>query len=146
MSCAPFPDQSAFIQHAYDGSAVAIAPDFDPAIFDPASDIGVFRREIIRRGFACRAGLLGRGRRRINDMETKGDGMFAKSAVRHGRTGAFGDQPLRCQSQRDAVGLRSRHLANGFIARMLVQLNVIAGEIRLAARMNPGASQREQAL
>src|SRR3954464_15654604 len=65
VSCAPFPNQSAFIQHSYDGSAVAITPDFDPAIFDPASDIGVFLSEIIRLGFSCFDGLLGCWRRRI---------------------------------------------------------------------------------
>jgi len=94
VSCAPFPNQSALIQYSYDGSAVAITPNFDPAIFNPASDIGIFFSEVIRRDFSCFDGPLGRWRRRIDQMEAKGNGMFAKSVVRHGWTGAFGDQSL----------------------------------------------------
>src|SRR5215213_4035808 len=94
VSCAPFPNQSAFIQNSYDGCAVAIPPDFDPPIFDPASDIGVLFSEAITRGVLRFGGLFACWWRRIDQMETKGNRMFAKSVVRHGWTGAVGDQPL----------------------------------------------------
>ena len=78
VSCAPFPNQSAFIQHSYDGCAVAIPPDFDPPILDPASDIGVLFSEAIARGVLHFGGLFGRWWRRIDQMETKGNRMFTK--------------------------------------------------------------------
>ena len=79
VSRAAFPNQSTFIQHAYHGRAVTITPDFDPAIFDPGSDIGIFFSKSVQLGFSCLCGLLGRWRRRINQVETKGNGMLAKS-------------------------------------------------------------------
>src|ERR687890_233172 len=78
IPCAPFPNQSALIQHAYDGCAVAISPDFDPSIFDPASDIGVLFSEAITRGVLRFGGLFGCWWRRIDQMKTKGNRMFAK--------------------------------------------------------------------
>jgi len=57
---------------------MAITPDFDPAIFGPASDVGIFFSEVIRRDFSCFDGPLGRWRRRIDQMEAKGNGMFCK--------------------------------------------------------------------
>jgi hypothetical protein len=77
---------------------VTIAPDFDPAIFDPASNIGVFFSETITRDSSCFDGLFGGRRWRMDQMKTKGNGMFAKSVIRHGWTGALGDQPLCRQS------------------------------------------------
>jgi hypothetical protein len=53
IPCASLPDQSSFIQHSYNGSAVAITPDFDPAILDPTSDIGIFLSETISLGLSA---------------------------------------------------------------------------------------------
>src|SRR4051812_35551573 len=95
VSCAPLPHQTAFIQHSYDGCAVAIPSDFDPPISDPASNIGVLFRKAIRRGvlrFGC---FFGWWWRRIDQVETKGNRMLTKSVVRHGWAGAVGGQPLQ---------------------------------------------------
>src|SRR3954451_7209163 len=73
VPCASFPDQSSFIQHSYNGSAVAITPDFDPAILDPTSDIGIFFIETIRLGLSVFGPLFVCRWRPINQAKSKRD-------------------------------------------------------------------------
>src|SRR4051812_40790927 len=81
VPCASFPDQSSFIQHSYNGSAVTITPNFDPAILGPASDIGIFFSETIRLGFSIFDPLFVCRWRPIDQIKAKRDSMFAKSVI-----------------------------------------------------------------
>src|SRR3954454_17726279 len=81
VPCTSLPDQSSFIQHSYNGSAVAITSYFDPAILDPTSDIGILLSETIRLGLSVFGPLFVCRRRRIDQIKAKRDSVFAKSVI-----------------------------------------------------------------
>src|SRR4051794_18141464 len=81
VPCASFPNQFSFVQYSYKGGAIAITPNFDPAVLDPAGNIGIFFSETIRLGRSAFGSLFIRRRLRLDQIKAKRDSMFAKSVV-----------------------------------------------------------------